>query len=150
VSPPRFDLSALLEAEREVSLALRSLGVAITAPEAQACLDELHFATRWFCSGLAAHVRHHAPRAAPAPPLGGLLSERVGAAPTGVDRIRLLARTQRTVLVRVESVLAGSLAPELRAFLEQARAVLAQSVACCETAIAALDRQREVRPGPAR
>jgi hypothetical protein len=70
------------------------------------------------------------------------------AAPTGVDRIRLLTQTQRSVLVRVEAILAGGLAPDLRAFLEQARAVLAQSVHCCEEAIATLDRKREIPLGP--
>jgi hypothetical protein len=150
VSPARADLSALLETERDAYLALKGLGGAITAPEAQECLDELHFTTRWFCSGLAKHVRQRARRATPEPPpLAGLLSERLSAAPTGVDRIRLLTQTQRAVLLQVESVLAGSLAPDLRTFLEQARAVLTQSVTCCEAAIAALDRQREVRPDSA-
>jgi hypothetical protein len=148
VSPVRADLSALLETEREATAALNGLAGVVTAPEAQACLDELRFTMRWFCSGLAKHVKGPVRRVATPPGVAAPMSDRLVAAPTGVDRIRLLTRTQRSVLTRVESVLAGSLAPDLRAFLEQARAVLAQSVHCCEEAIASLDRQREVRLDP--
>jgi hypothetical protein len=147
MSPVRADLSALLEIEQEAMAALNGLAGVGAAPEARACLDELHFAMRWFCSGLARHVRRPVKRAPPRfePGVAAPIGDRLIAAPTGVDRIRLLTHTQRSVLVRVETVLAGSLAPELRAFLEQARAVLAQNVHCCEDAIASLDREREVR-----
>lgn len=150
MSPVRADLNALLETEQEATAALNGLVDVVTAPEAQACLDELRFSMRWFCSGLAKHVRRstrrHAPRSEPR--IAAPVSDRLIAAPTGVDRLRLLTQTQRSVLVRVESVLAGSLAPDLRSFLEQARAVLAQSVHCCEQAIASLDRLREIRLDP--
>jgi len=126
-------------------MALEDLAGVITAPEAQACLDELHFTMRWFCAGLARHVRRPGRRVGLDPGIAALMRERLLAAPTGVDRIRLLTRAQRSVLARVESVLAGSLVPDLRTFLEQARAVLTQSIHCCEDAIASLDRQREVR-----
>lgn len=145
MSPIAADLRALLETEQEAALALESAAGVISAPEAQACLDELHFTVRWLCAGLGRHVRRPVKRVAPDPGAAAVLTERLLAAPTGVDRIRLITRTQRSVLARVESVLAGSLGPDLRAFLEQARAVLAQSIHCCEHAIASLDRQREVR-----
>src|SRR5262249_4604589 len=125
---------------------------AVTAPEARACLDELHFATQWFCVGLAKHVMLEARRPGRriTPDLGAalLMRERVLAAPSSVDRIRLLTHTQRTVLARVEAVLAGALGADLRSFLEQARAILIQSVQCCEGAISALDRLREVPLDP--
>jgi hypothetical protein len=145
MSPIAADLRALLETEREAACALESTAGLISAPEAQACLDELHFTVRWFCAGLGKHVRRPGKRLAPEPDATVLLRERLLAAPTGVDRIRLITRTQRSVLARVERVLAGSLGPDLRTFLEQARAVLARSIHCCEDAIASLDRQREVR-----
>jgi hypothetical protein len=146
MSPTRTDLSGLLETEQEAASALRAVNGLGGAPEAQACLDQLQFTLRWFCAGLARYVSRPAKRATPGVAVS--LSDRLNAAPTGVDRIRLLTSTQRTVPARVESVLAGSLAPELRGFLEQARVVLAQSVHCCEQAIASLDRRREVRPDP--
>jgi len=149
MSPVQADLRSLLEAEREVTVALEGVAGVVTAPEARACLDELHFAMRWFCAGLGKHVtptaRHSVRRITPDLGAALLMRERVLAAPTAVDRIRLLTHTQRSVLARVESVLAGSLPPDLRTFLEQARAVLVQSIHCCEGAIASLDRQREVR-----
>ena len=145
MSPIAADLRALLETEQEAAFALGSGVGAISAPEAQACLDALHFTVRWFCAGLGRHVRRPAKRLASDPGTIILLREQLLAAPTGVDRIRLITRTQRSVLARVESVLAGSLGPDLRTFLEQARAVLAQSIHCCEDAIVSLDRQREVR-----
>src|SRR5262245_56215313 len=145
MSPVGSDLTVLLDAEREATTALESLAGVVTAPEAQACLDELHYAMRWFCASLERYVRRSATRASSAPGVMTLTTERLMAAPTGVDRLRLLARTQRSLLARVESMLALSLAPDLRAFLEQARAVFAQSVHCCEDTIASLDREREVR-----
>jgi hypothetical protein len=145
MSPVGAHLTALLEIEREATAALSGLTGVKSAPEAQACLDELRFTIRWFCSGLAKHVRRRTRRD---PGVRAPVSERLMAAPTGVDRIRLLTQTQRCVLIRVEAILAGGLAPDLRAFLEQARAVLAQSVHCCEEAIATLDRKREIPLGP--
>jgi hypothetical protein len=147
MSPIASDLSALLETQREATVALAGLAGVVTAPEAQECLNELRYTMKWFCSGLEKYVRRPANRDPSANGLAPLTSDRLAAAPTGVDRIRLLTRTQRSVLARLEGVLAGSLAPDLRAFLEQARAVFIQSVHCCEAAIASLDRQREVRPG---
>lgn len=144
MSPIGADLRGLLETEQETANALEGVAGVISAPEAQACLDELHFTLRWFCAGLAMHVRRGRPGSR-APGVTADLRERLLAAPTGVDRIRLITRTQRSTLARVERVLARSLAPDLRTFLEQARAVLAQSIHCCEDAIASLDRQREVR-----
>jgi len=147
MSPVRADLGALLETEQEATAAVSHLVDVGTAPEAHACLDELRFTMRWFCSGLAKHVRGPGKRVLPKPEPGFTpsIGDRLIAAPTGVDRIRLLTQTQRSVLARVEAMLAGRLVPELRAFLEQARAMLAQSVLCCENAIASLDREREVR-----
>jgi hypothetical protein len=144
MSPIAADLRTLLETEQETALALEGAAGVISAPEAQACLDELHFTLRWFCAGLGRHVRRPVHRTASDPGVTAILREQLRAAPTGVDRIRLITRTQRSVLARVESMLAGSLGPDLRTLLEQARAVLAQSIHCCEEAIASLDRQREV------
>jgi len=146
MSPVRNDLTTLFETEQEAAIALKALEGVVGAPEAQACLDELHFTLRWFCSGLALYVRRPARRATLDQGVAIPLAEQLSAAPTGVDRIRLVTRTQRAVLARVESVLAGSLAPDLRVFLEQSRAVLTQNIHCCEQAIASLDRQREVHP----
>lgn len=152
MSPVLADLRVLLEAEREVTIALEGMAGVITAPEARACLDELHFAMRWFCAGLGKHVtapaRPLVRRSTPDLGVAFLMRERVLAAPSGVDRIRLLTHTQRSVVARVESMLAGSLAPDLRTFLEQARAILIESIHCCEGAIASLDRQREVPLDP--
>ena len=145
MSPVGSDLTALLEAEREATIALESVAGVGAAPETQACLDELHYTMRWFCSGLEKYVRRSTTRGLPGPSIATPTIERLRAAPTGVDRLRLLTRTQRAVLARIEGMLAQSLAPDLRAFLEQARAVFGRSVHCCEDAIASLDRAREVR-----
>jgi hypothetical protein len=149
VSTIGADARALLDAELEAATALEGLSGVATAPEARTCLDELHYTMTWFCSGLEKHASRPTRRSRPAVGVNALTADRLVAAPTGADRIRLLTQRQRSVLAGVDGLLGVSLPPEMRAFLEQAHAVLARSIRCCEEAVALLDRKRELRADPA-
>ena len=147
----RSQLRVLLDAGHVAVTVLSRLADVPTPPEAGTCLHELHYATTWFCAGLEKHIsRAERRRSSDSGATAQVVSDRMMAAPAVVDRLRLVNRSQRWVLARVDGLLAAGLEPELRAFLEEARVILARSVHCCDDAISVLDRDRELRREPDR
>jgi hypothetical protein len=141
-------LRRLIAVERAITTALSHLSAAAVGPEARGCIDASRYAAAWVCAGLERLVP---PRAKRLPPGGAAgvrrLVARVQAGPTPVDRLRLVNRSQREAVRQIDGLLAETLEPELRAFLEGARAVLARSVGGCDEIIAMLDRGRELQRG---
>jgi hypothetical protein len=147
-SPRRFPLRRLLSAERALAAALSHLSERLAVPEARACIQELHYAAAWVCAGLERRVPRAARRELSPEDTGARrLIDHITAGAAAVDQLRLVNRSQRAVVGHIESALTETLEPELRAFLEDARVILARSVRGCDDTIALLDRAREVRPG---
>jgi hypothetical protein len=138
----------LLEAERVAADALRRLADDAASAKVRACLEELHAATLWVWEGLAKRMPRAARRRSTAADAFADLIDQVMRAPSLVDRLRLLNRHQRRVLLRIDGLLHEGLDGDLRAFLQGAHAIVGRTVSGCDDTIAELDREREVRrPG---
>lgn len=149
VSPGDARIRGLLDAEQAAVTALSHLAKAAAPPEVRACLEELRYAAAWFCAGLERRIPHPTTRqASPPGAVRHVVTDQVIAAPAMVDFLRLVNRSQRSVLARIDGLLVESLDPELRAFLEEARVILARIVTGCDGAISVPDRDRELRGGP--
>jgi hypothetical protein len=135
----------LLQAEQAAAFALRRLANDTAPPYVRGCLDELHNATLWVCEGLTKLMPPATRRPSPGAEVFADLTDQMMQGPAVVDRLRILNRHQRRVLLRIDALLREGLDSDLRAFLQGAYVVVGRNVSGCDDVIAELDREREVR-----
>jgi hypothetical protein len=138
-------LRRLLDGERETLTALSRLQGVVAIPEAHPCLEELRHATVSFCAALERRVSRLGARRSRHEASLPSLTDGLSAVPGVADRLRLVSRYQRSILIRIDGLLAERLDPGLRALLSEARGSVASGIRCCDDIIAVLDRDREVR-----